>query len=159
MIRTAHFEDFSRICNIYSAARAFMTRTGNASQWGNSFPPEELLREDIRQGRLYVVEERGEAHGVFAFLVGEDPTYQVIENGTWRSDSPYGTLHRVASDGEAHGLFRQMVEFAWSKIPHLRIDTHERNAVMRHLIEKNGFLPCGTIYTDDGSPRIAYERI
>ena len=159
MIRTACPGDFARICEIYAAARAFMARTGNAAQWGDSYPPEELVREDIRLDRLYVVEEEGSVHGVFAFLLGEDPTYQVIEGGAWRSDSPYGTLHRVAGSGEVRGLFGQMVDYAWSMIPHLRIDTHENNAVMRHLIEKCGFQQCGIIYTDDGTPRIAFERL
>ena len=159
MIRRAQQADFSRICEIYAIARAFMARTGNAAQWGDSFPPEELLREDIRLGRLYVVEEEGTVHGAFAFLLGEDPTYQVIEGGAWKSNAPYGTLHRVASDGAVHGLFGQMVDYAWSVIPHLRIDTHENNAVMRHLVEKHGFQRCGVIYTDDGTPRIAFERI
>ena len=159
MIRPAVQSDFSRICDIYAAARAFMARTGNATQWGDSFPPVQLLQEDIQLGRLYVVEEEGTVHGAFAFLVGEDPTYQVIEGGAWKSAAPYGTLHRVAGDGEVHGLFGQMVAFAWANIPHLRIDTHENNAVMRRLIEKYGFAPCGIIYTDDGSPRLAFERI
>ena len=77
MIRRARQTDFSRVCEIYAIARAFMAKTGNATQWGDSFPPEELLREDIRLGRLYVVEEAGNVHGAFAFLLGEDPTYQL----------------------------------------------------------------------------------
>ena len=85
MIRRARQTDFSRVCEIYAIARAFMAKTGNATQWGDSFPPEELLREDIRLGRLYVVEEAGNVHGAFAFLLGEDPTYQVIEGGAWKS--------------------------------------------------------------------------
>ena len=54
MIRTACPGDFARICEIYAAARAFMARTGNAAQWGDSYPPEELVREDIRLDRLFV---------------------------------------------------------------------------------------------------------
>ena len=44
------------------------------------------------------------------------------------------------------------------KIQHLRIDTHENNKVMQHLILKNGFEKCGIIYVDDGSPRVAFEK-
>ena len=99
MIRRARQTDFSRVCEIYAIARAFMVKTGNATQWGDSFPPEELLREDIRLGRLYVVEEAGNVHGAFAFLLGEDPTYQVIEGGAWKSGAPYGTLHRGRQRG------------------------------------------------------------
>lgn len=97
--------------------------------------------------------------GPLPFCWGEDPTYQVIEGGAWKSDAPYGTLHRVAGSGEVRGLFGQMVDYAWGVIPHLRIDTHENNAVMRHLVEKHGFQRCGVIYLEDGAPRIAFERI
>ena len=62
MIRTAQPRDLARILEIYDYARGFMERTGNASQWGKHFPPEELLREDIRAQRLFVIEENG-AHG------------------------------------------------------------------------------------------------
>ena len=51
------------------------------------------------------------------------------------------------------------VEFCSEKISHLRIDTHEDNIVMQHLIIKNGFRKCGIIHIADGSPRIAYEKI
>ena len=107
---------------------------GTPPSGGQSYPPEELLREDMRLGRLYVAETEGTVHGAFVLLLGEDPTYQYIENGTWLSGEPYGALHRVASDGRSMALFRQIVEYAWGVIPHLRIDTHENNTVMRHLV-------------------------
>ena len=159
VIRKAFPHELPRILEIYAAARAFMARTGNPTQWGASYPPEALLREDLRQERLYVVEEEGAVRGVFVLLLGEDPTYRVIEDGAWLSDAPYGAIHRVAGDGSLHGLVGRITEFAWQIIPHLRIDTHRDNAVMRHQVEKYGFVPCGTIYTDDGTPRIAFERV
>lgn len=159
MIRTAQPRDLARILEIYDYARGFMEKTGNASQWGKHFPPEELLREDIRAQRLFAIEEGGEVHGVFAFLIGDDPTYQTIEQGSWLACSAYGTIHRIAGDGQVHGLLRQAVDFGWERIPHLRIDTHEDNRVMQHLIEKCGFAYCGVIHVDDGSPRLAYERV
>ena len=30
---------------------------------------------------------------------------------------------------------------------------------MQHLLEKNGFTPCGIIYVANGTPRIAYQRV
>lgn len=29
---------------------------------------------------------------------------------------------------------------------------------MRHLLEKQGFVPCGQITLADGAPRLAYEK-
>ena len=30
---------------------------------------------------------------------------------------------------------------------------------MQHVVTKHGFKPCGIIYTDDGTPRIAFDRL
>lgn len=158
-IRSAEKNDLNDIMQIYSAAREFMAKNGNPNQWGKAFPAKELVVSDIENGRLFVIEENGSVHGVFAFIIGNDPTYAVIENGSWLSDAEYGAIHRVASDGKIHGVLSAAVRFCLSKIPHLRIDTHKDNKVMQRQILKNGFTERGTIYTDDGSPRIAYERL
>ena len=43
-----------------------------------------------------MLETESGLHGVFAFILGEDPTYGVIEDGQWLSGDPYGTIHRIA---------------------------------------------------------------
>lgn len=158
MIRSAKEEDFNQILTIYEYARNFMKQTGNPTQWGEHSPAIEILEKDLQKGQLYVVEEDGKVCGVFAFIIGKDPTYERIENGAWKSETEYGTIHRVATDGTKHGMFQQIVSFCEGKIAHLRIDTHADNQIMRHLIQKNGFVECGTIYVADGSPRVAYEK-
>lgn len=158
-IRPAEKNDLNGIMQIYSTAREFMAKNGNPNQWGKVFPPKELIADDIENGRLFVIEENGSVHGVFAFIIGVDPTYAVIESGSWLSDTEYGAIHRVASDGKIHGVLSAAVGFCLTKISHLRIDTHKDNKVMQRQILKNRFTERGTIYTDDGSPRIAYERL
>lgn len=158
-ISRAEEKDLPRILDIYACARRFMAETGNPDQWGDSFPPQELLAADIKAGQLYAVKEGDVIHGVFAFVIGEDPTYREIERGGWLSDAQYGTLHRVAGDGAVHGIFDAIVAFAEQRLRHLRVDTHQNNRVMQHLIKKNGFRECGIIRVGDGSPRIAYEKV
>lgn len=51
------------------------------------------------------------------------------------------------------------MDYCKAQIPHLRIDTHEDNKVMQHVLEKYGFVRCGIVYVSDGSPRIAYELL
>lgn len=80
-IRTATILDLERILEIYAYARTFMAQTGNPTQWGDGYPKKELLTKDIEQGQLYVMEEKNEIHGVFVFIIGADPTYEVIEDG------------------------------------------------------------------------------
>lgn len=154
-IRPAVQADLDEIERIYSYARRFMADNGNPTQWVNGYPQRELLEEDIRLGKLYVAQKENELYGVFVFVIGADPTYAYIEDGTWISDLPYGTIHRIASRGS--GLFAEALEFCRNLCGHIRIDTHHNNKPMQHLIEKHGFTRCGIIYTDDGSPRIAYE--
>lgn len=140
MIRLAQNQDFKEILMIYAYARKFMAEHGNPTQWGSTSPREEVLRNDIRQQQLYVIENdaKDKILGVFALIIGEDPTYQRIEQGSWKDESLYGTLHRVASAPGAHGILEQALDFSSGKITHLRIDTHEDNEVMQHLILKTG---------------------
>lgn len=155
-VRPAQTADLQRIEEIYASARAFMAANGNPNQWGTTHPPKALLKEDIAAGNLYVLTDGETIHGVFAFFLGQDPTYAEIYDGAWHSDRPYGTIHRVAGDGSG-GILRATVEFAGQLCNYLRIDTHYDNIVMQRAIEKQGFQRCGTILTDDGTPRIAFD--
>lgn len=158
MIRKAQMIDLDQIFDLYVIARQFMIQTGNPYQWKDGYPEKKLLAKDIQCQQLYVY-ETNQIHGVFALIIGEDPTYAYIEQGQWLDDSPYGTIHRIASDGTIHGFFEQVINFASNKIAHLRIDTHADNAIMQHVIGKNQFQYCGIIYVRDHQPRLAYERI
>lgn len=156
-VRAAKKDDLPAIEKIYAYARCFMASTGNPNQWGTTNPPVKQLIEDIKMGNLYVVEDEKDIRGVFAFFLGNDPTYAYIEDGEWHCDGPYGTIHRVASDGSG-GIFSAILGYAKSRMNYLRIDTHRDNKVMQHVLEKYDFRRCGIIYLANGSPRIAYDR-
>jgi len=157
-IRKAMGEDLPRIEEIYAYARKFMAETGNPNQWGNTTPETSLLEDDIRKGDLYVLIHEGMIHGVFYFYIGADPTYGIIEDGQWRSDTPYGTIHRIAGDG-AGGVLAAAVAFGKTKINHIRIDTHHDNKIMQRAVAKQGFQRSGIIHLANGSPRIAYDLL
>lgn len=158
-IRFAMPEDMPEILDVYRHAREFMIANGNPSQWGTEHPREEILWEDIEKQQLYLLVMREKICGVFALVFGIDPTYLQIEGGCWCSDTPYATIHRIAGNGLEKGIFEAAISYAADKIPHLRIDTHQENLVMQHLIEKHGFSRRGIIYVRDHSPRIAYDRV
>lgn len=157
MIRPATHTDLPAILEVYQAARSFMAANGNPTQWGTTYPAPSVLEEDIRLCRLYVDEMDERVCGVFMFAIGDDPTYAYIEQGRWISDTPYGVIHRVASDGSTAGVLRRCLDFCRSQCPHLRIDTHADNRIMQSLLANAGFVRCGIIYVEDGTPRIAYE--
>lgn len=157
-IRKAALRDMEKILAIYQYAREQMRLGGNPDQWGTEYPSPELIQRDISRGNSYVVEEGEEIYGVFAFIPGNDPTYQRIEDGAWLNEEDYGTIHRIAGSGKRKGIFHACTCFCEKKASNIRIDTHERNLIMQHLIEKNGYHKCGRIYVEDGSPRIAYQK-
>lgn len=158
-ILPAKEEELSRILEIYDIAKAYMRESGNPNQWNGAYPDPELLREDIRKQRLYVIKKDGRIHGVFMLLLEEEPTYSFIEDGSWREgETPYGTIHRLAGDGEVKGLFAKCVAFCEGKVKYLRADTHFDNHTMQHLLEKNGFERRGIIYLKNGDSRIAYQK-
>lgn len=187
-IRKATENDLLRMMEIYSYARAFMAEHGNPNQWGpTNWPPEDLLREDIRAGNSYVcLSEEGDIGSkssitdkigistksstsddsriicTFFFTSGHDiePTYRVITDGAWIGDDDYGVVHRIASDGTVKGAGMFCINWAFEQCGHLRMDTHGDNKVMQAMLKKAGFVHCGTIYVEeDDYPRLAYEKI
>lgn len=159
-IRKSTLADLPRMLEIYAYARDFMAKTGNPHQWGDGGnPKKEVLEDDIEKGVSYVVEHEEHIVGVFAMIIGDDPTYGYIEKGAWLNDETYGAIHRVAGDGSTKGVLKKCVEFCGTQIDNLRIDTHHDNVVMQNAIKKCGFEECGIIYVADGSPRIAYQKV
>lgn len=157
-IRPALIEDLPQLHQIYVSARSFMAKNGNPTQWGTSYPEDNLLREDIAANRLYVGEDHnGVPHFAFVVAFGEDPSYGKID-GAWLNDESYVTIHKVAGDGVMKNVFAAVVDFTEEKCSNIRIDTHADNKNMQRLILENGFRYCGVITFLDGTPRLAYQR-
>lgn len=156
-IRKPAISELDNILHIYAYAREQMKKNGNPSQWGDDKPDRETIIQDIKNGYSYAIENAGKICGVFALLSGRESTYRIIE-GKWLNDEPYGTIHRVASDGSVKGILKECLDFCEKQVGNIRIDTHENNKTMQHLLEKYGYIKCGIIYVEDGSPRIAYQK-
>lgn len=157
-IRPAVPADLPALLDIFTAAKAFMVRTGNPHQWREGYPGADLMKEEIARGVCYLVEENGEAVGTFCAIPGEEPTYKVIYDGAWPDEEPYLTIHRLAANGKARGVAKACFAFCAERGVPLRIDTHADNHVMQNLLAENGFSYCGRILLANGSPRLAYHR-
>lgn len=157
-VRKARPEEIDQLMNIYEIARQFMAQTGNANQWINGYPSEELLLENIKQGFLYAcVDEEREIVGAFYFRIGDDPTYAYIEDGEWLNNEPYGVVHRLATNGKHKGVAACCFQWCFEQCPNIRVDTHKDNKVMQHILKKEGFVPCGIIYIANGTKRIGFQ--
>jgi RimJ/RimL family protein N-acetyltransferase len=158
VIEQATFADIDSMMSIYRFASEFMSRNGNPHQWINGYPTSELIRSDIENGNSYIFRrDDGNICAAFTFIIGADATYHIIDQGQWLNDEPYGVIHRLASDGSEHGVGRQCLDWCFSRINNIRVDTHKDNLIMQHTLTSYGFSYCGIIYTHNGTERLAYQ--
>lgn len=158
-IRKTKPEELDVLLKMYEHARSFMASHGNPSQWGNSYPSPQLISDDIAEGNSYVCLEHDKIIATFYYKEGPDATYMRIYEGNWLNEAPYGVVHRITSDGSLKGAASFCLDWALKQCGNLRIDTHRDNIVMQHLLDKNEFKYCGIVYVEDGSERIAYQKI
>lgn len=153
-------DELGDIMPIYDSAKQFMRNNGNLTQWTGGYPSSEVIRRDIENGNHYIGRnENGEIAVVFSFIIGEDPTYSLIDDGQWLNDELYGTIHRIASSGVQPDTMNHVLRYCFEKVGNIRIDTHVDNAPMRAALARHGFSHCGKIYIGDGSPRMAFQKV
>ena len=159
VIRKATKADLPRVMEIYASAREFMRQSGNPTQWVEGYPQQVLVEQDMAAERLYVMTEGKCIFGCFMLCAGPDATYNQIFDGQWGCDTPYGVIHRVAGDGSRGGIVAACVAYARQYYPHLRIDTHQDNLPMQRSLQRAGFTLRGTIFLENGAPRLAYDWV
>jgi len=121
------------ICALYRLVIDDMhTRELFQWHWGR-YPYEALLEEDIREGRLYRIDDDQGLAGVFALCVGGyEPEYRDVD---WQLGSNPVCLHRIAvhPGRGGRGYARAAVDFAKDYGKRIgcdafRVDTYEENA-------------------------------
>ena len=158
-ILKADERDIDRIMEIYDEGRAFMRRSGNLRQWTGGYPSRSLIADDISSGCLYKAVDGDTVLGVFFFSIMDDPTYRTIR-GAWSFERPYGVIHRIARSSSYTGSFlHDALSFASLRCRYIRIDTHQDNLPMQRALEREGFRRCGIIWIQDGSERVAFDRL
>ncbi len=157
-IRRTEPVDLDAIMEIYDHARQYMRLNGNLNQWIDGYPSREIIAEDMKKGYSHVCTAEGEIVAVFSFILGIDPTYLKIYEGSWQNDEPYGVIHRIASASHQKGVASYCIDWCYKQCGNIRIDTHEDNHIMQNLLIKNGFVRCGKIYLLNGAPRVAFQK-
>ena len=172
MIRTTAPSDVPAVMGIIEEARRTIASLG-IDQWQNGSPNEAMITADVEAGQSRIVVQDGAVVGTFAVIDNGEPVYAVIESGGWQTPDKdaagawtYLALHRVAISlsHRGSGISTAVIRYAEETAramgrKSLRIDTHEGNVVMRRMLEKHGFTPCGIIHLENGDPRVAYEKV
>ena len=158
-VRLADVSDLSTIMSMVSYSRELMRAEGNTEQWVNGYPSEEAILKDIGERNGYIIYDTdGNSLGYFAFIIGDEPTYNIIYKGSWYDeDKTYGTIHRLAKAAGTHNIANSCLSWCKSQIDHLRLDTHKDNLSMQRIAASEGFVYRGIILVADGTERKAYQ--
>ena len=168
--RLAEVPDLDRIMEIVGDAQRFLKESG-VDQWQNGYPTKEVFETDIMKGSCHVFTLDEKVAGVISVYFEEEESYKRVYDGKWLTgEVPYAVFHRAAVGKEyrGKGIAREMLSYVDNAarrrgLNSIRGDTHRDNKAMRALLEKSGFVHCGTIYIDSGkeasSQRVCFEKL
>ncbi|EJT6475321.1 GNAT family N-acetyltransferase [Clostridium perfringens] len=163
--RQAKISDLDQIVEIIELSKKYLKET-KVDQWQDGYPAKEDLRRDIESGNSYVLTNKDEIVATTVISLDGESTYNSIFNGEWITNEEYIVMHRVAVHNKykGKGIFKELIKEAESlalnnDIFSIKIDTHRDNVSMQRAVVKNDFKRCGIIYLEDGSERIAFEKV
>lgn len=147
---------------ILDEGRTFQQEQG-FRQWDENYPTPNHVKDDIEEGKAYVLKVDGMPAGYMRIDFDGEPAYERIQ-GAWATEPPYAVVHRMAFSGAYRGrgltskTFQLIEKLCCARgVFAIRADTGFQNARMRHILEKNGFRERGTIYFQDGD-KVAYDK-
>lgn len=160
-IRLAFPNEVGRIMEIIEEARAFLKASGS-DQWQGTYPSERDIMDDILQTRGWVGLIEGEIVAYAAVIDGREEAYENIFDGKWKHNNHrYTVFHRIAVASAYSG--QQVAQTFMQGLieghdgPDFRCDTHEKNKIMQHILEKLGYVYCGKVMIE--GERLAYQKI
>ena len=169
VFRRAQPGDLTAIMDLISQARDLL-RASDIPQWQGVHPTRADVMTDISRGWEYVLANDTTIAASAALWQAPDPNYETIYEGQWArgpvTATEYATIHRTCVSPAFRGqrLAQRLVTELLAQASALgfhevRIDTHELNHRMRHVIETVGFQHAGTVRMN-GEPtdlRLVYQ--
>lgn len=162
-IRSVKKEEAQIALEILSDARNHQREQG-FMQWTDDYPNLKAVIEDINNNSAYFFINDGTPFGYAYIGFDGEVTYNKIQ-GEWKSNRKYAVIHRLAFGKEVQGkglsksTFQAIKEFVGSRGIHsIRIDTHEDNKKMQHILKREDYQYCG-IATIPSGERLAYELL
>ena len=156
--------DVQELVGLYQRTADAMKAEGlNQWNWG-LYPTEEMIREDVTKGELYILRTDGALTAAVALTEEMDREYDGVP---WTGGIRPGCLHRLAVDPSTQGagIGGDVLDDAIQILRRggcdcVRCDTNVKNTRARRLYEKMGFRPCGPVFWDDtpGEEYIAMDK-
>lgn len=160
MIRQATSNDFTAVCALYEQVCACLT-TGQWV-WGE-YPDEAIVRQDIENGWLYVLDGEAGLDAVLCINTVQDDEYDDVN---WLFGVKPGSFHRLGIRPEAQGrglgakILADVEEILRTLgCDCLRIDTYQPNVNAQKLYGRYGLRKAGEITFDHRPlPFCCYEK-
>ena len=149
--------DLEELLGLYRRAADFMQENGLRQwRWG-LYPSEELIRDDVEKGLMYIQRLDGALAAAVSLFDGTgEPEYDAV---SWTCGMNPGYFHRLVVDppmqgaGIAGGVLDDVQQILRrSGCDCIRCDTGLKNTRAIRLYEKLGFRPCGHISWWEDSP-------
>lgn len=163
VLEPAQMEEIELYMDIINDGKKFQKEQG-FTQWTDDYPNKDTIRSDIYHSKGYALKADGRIAGYMCIDFGGEPAYDDIQ-GKWRADKPYAVIHRMSFHKEFRGMGLADVAFMLTEklciqndIYYIRADTDFPNKRMQHILKKNGFENCGTIFFQ-GSEKLAFDKI
>lgn len=163
LLKQAKIQDIEIAMNMINDGKEYLKQQG-IDQWQTGYPDKKIVKEDIMCNRGYFVTDGINELAYICIDFEGEPAYQNIK-GKWKSDEAYVVIHRLAASRQKVGkglsdTIIQLVEKLCKQngINSIRVDTDNKNKIMQHILQKNGFVYCGTVWFVD-SDKLAFEKV
>jgi len=147
-IRIASINDLERAVEIVGTAVLRMNEQG-IFQWDEFYPDKSVLRSDIDNQHMYVIENTGRVAGLIVLNEEESHGYSDI---AWAYPGRVLVVHRLTIDPEDQGrkLASRLMDFAELEAASkgydaIRLDVFSRNPAAIALYERCGYRKAGTL--------------
>ena len=163
-IERAVREDLEELIALYGIVTDQMAEKG-LTQWKRDvYPTEEILRQDVEQGNMYVLRTDGRITAACVLSTSVDPEYEGLQ---WTCGVRPGCFHRLAVHPSTQGaglgglvLDDVLQILRRSGCDCVRCDTSGKNDAAVRLYEKLGFRRCDSMRWDDdpGEDYITFDK-
>lgn len=161
----ASIDDLNEIMFLIKLCVKKMNEEGS-NQWDESYPNEQIIKEDIQSGYLFAAKFNGKIIGIIVLNHIEAKEYNEIN---WTdSKGKIIVIHRMAVDinwqrkGVAKDLLYFSEKFARNNdFTSIRTDTYIENLKMQSMFKKLGYRKVGQVFFNNGKnkPFICFEKL
>lgn len=170
-VRKAEFKDILGIVSVIDDAKELF-RLNHSTQWQDTdgYPNANTFIKDLEQNEVLVCTDGDKIIGVLVVSFQEEECYKDIVQGQWLNNNRYAVIHRLAVKKEYYhqGVAKKLLDKAEyvileKGIYDIKVDTHEQNTAMQHLLESYDYIYVGVIYLLRPDvlekKRLAYHKI